>query len=156
LKHAETTVEWRDATPADLPDIDRLWDEQEIRFQGTNVKVDRPQLFAGPDDSQAFAPYRPPIMRLRVAIEKGKITGFRYVEAVPEVTLVTGSEAVMRSLARELVEECHYFRNKGFRSGWGLVPVKFARSLGRFLRTTPLRVWENLRLIGCDFTDLGD
>lgn len=149
-------ITWRDATPADLPDIDRLWGEQELRFQGTNVKVDRPQLFAGPADSQAFAPYLPPVMRLRVAIEDGKITGFRYVEAVPEVILITGSEAVMRSLSRELVEECHYFRNKGFRSGWGLVPVKFAKSLGRFLRTTPLRIWENLRLIGCDFNELGD
>lgn len=150
------SVIWRDATREDLPEIERLWDEQELRFAGTSVKVDRPQLFADAGGSQVFAPCRPPIMRLRVAIEDGKITGFRYVEAVPEVCLVTGSETVMRSLPQELVEECHYFRNLGFRSGWGLVPVKFAKTLGRFLRATPLRVWENLRLIGCDFSELGD
>lgn len=150
------SVTWRDAVPADLPRILELWDEQEKRFAGTHVRVDRPQLFCGPGDSQACAPYRPPIMRLRVAEKAGQIVGFRYVEAVPEVCLVTGDEDVMKTLGRELTEECYLFKRMGFRSGWGLVPEKFAKALARFTRYSPVRLWNGLRLIGCNFSELGD
>ena len=211
-----TSVTWRDAVPADLPRILELWDEQEKRFAGTNVRVDRPQLFweegnrenigdrlqvtgysknqnpqqrqsqnqeqqqreeqkQNPEQHQrqgrepivsaeelrtqtrpAGWRYRPPIMRLRVAEKAGKIVGFRYVEAVPEVCLVTGDEDVMKTLGRELTEECYLFKRLGFRSGWGLVPEKFARALSRFTRYSPVRLWNGLRLIGCDFSELGD
>ena len=208
----KTTVTWRDAAPADLPRILELWDEQEKRFAGTNVRVDRPQLFweegnrpqaTGHRESIGNWPptasrgrqatgdredqsqnqeqhrqrhrknvvtgeelrtqtqparwrYRPPIMRLRVAEKAGQMVGFRYVEAVPEVCLVTGDEDVMKTLGRELTEECHLFKRLGFRSGWGLVPEKFARALARFTRYSPVRLWNGLRLIGCDFSELGD
>lgn len=216
-----SSVTWRDGVPADLPRIHDLWDEQEKRFAGTNVRVDRPQLFweegnrqqAGigdrlqvtgyresigdrpqaigdrEDQSQnqdekqnqkqeqhrqqhrknvvtgeelptqaqpAGWRYRPPIMRLRVAEKAGQIVGFRYVEAVPEVCLVTGDEDVMKTLGRELTEECYLFKRLGFRSGWGLVPEKFAKALARFTRYSPVRLWNGLRLIGCDFSELGD
>lgn len=100
--------------------------------------------------------YKPPIMRLRVAEKNGQIVGFRYVEAVPEVCLVTGDEDVMKTLGRELTEECYLFKSLGFRSGWGLVPEKFAKALARFTRYSPVRLWKGLRLIGCDFSELGD
>ena len=100
--------------------------------------------------------YKPPIMRLRVAEKNGQIVGFRYVEAVPEVCLVTGDEDVMKTLGRELTEECYLFKSLGFRSGWGLVPEKFAKTLARFTRYSPVRLWKGLRLIGCDFSELGD
>jgi len=150
-------ITWRDAVRADLPHILELWDEQEERFAETTVRVDRPQLFW--DEGEVSVPgwrYRPPIMRLRVAEKSGKVVGFRYVEAVPEVCLVTGDEDVMKTLAKELTEECHLFKSLGFRSGWGLVPEKFAKALARFTRYSPVRLWKNLRLIGCDFRDLGD
>jgi hypothetical protein len=240
------TVTWRDAIPIDLPRILELWDEQEKRFAGTNVRIDRPQLFwenpgnrpeatgsrpqatghsANPEklasqntqpaleqfqscssptgnhekmknrdvetlhgkpgsplragfardgvgsvstDSALEPPraldqsratgwrYKPPIMRLRVAEKNGQIVGFRYVEAVPEVCLVTGDEDVMKTLGRELTEECYLFKSLGFRSGWGLVPEKFANALARFTRYSPVRLWKGLRLIGCDFSELGD
>jgi hypothetical protein len=198
-----TSIIWRDAEPADLPRILQLWDEQEKRFAGTRVRVDRPQLFweqskAGdrqqasgnrknanalaqfhscssptgnhkelknPDvetlhgnvsERPAGWRYKPPIMRLRVAEKEGQIVGFRYVEAVPEVCLVTGDEDVMKTLGRELTEECYLFKSLGFRSGWGLVPEKFANALARFTRYSPVRLWKGLRLIGCDFSELGD
>jgi hypothetical protein len=160
-----TNVIWRDAVRADLPRILELWDEQERRFAGSGVKVDRPELFwpaaAGKDEEEAGSlvpgwPYKPPIMRLRVAEKGGQIVGFRYVEAVPEVCLVTGDEDVMKTLAAELTQECHLFKSLGFRSGWGLVPEKFAKALSRFTRYSPVRLWKNLRLIGCDFSELGD
>jgi len=153
----KNTVTWRDAVRADLPRILELWDEQERRFADTQVKVDRPQLF-WPEEANLPAgwPYKPPIMRLRVAEKGGRIVGFRYVEAVPEVCLVTGDEDVMKTLARELTEECYLFKSLGFRSGWGLVPEKFAKALSRFTRYSPVRLWKNLRLIGCDFSELGD
>lgn len=150
-------ITWREAAPADLPRILELWDEQEERFAETTVRVDRPQLFW--EEGEPRVPgwrYRPPIMRLRVAEKNGKIVGFRYVEAVPEVCLVTGDEDAMKTLAKELTEECHLFKSLGFRSGWGLVPEKFAKALARFTRYSPVRLWKNLRLIGCDFRDLGD
>lgn len=100
--------------------------------------------------------YKPPIMRLRVAEKDRKIVGFRYVEAVPEVCLITGDEDVMKTLGKELTEECYLFKSLGFRSGWGLVPEKFANALARFTRYSPVRLWKGLRLIGCDFSDLGD
>jgi len=151
------TVIWRDAVRADLPRILELWDEQEKRFASTGVRVDRPQLFWNEGESHpAGWSYRAPIMRLRVAEKNGQIVGFRYVEAVPEVCLITGDEDVMRTLAKELTEECHLFKSLGFRSGWGLVPEKFAQALKRFTRYSPVRLWKGLRLIGCDFKDLGD
>ena len=174
----KTTVIWRDAEPADLPRILELWDEQENRFASTQVRVDRPQLFwenpgnrpeatghsekqtqeqnlQSEDTSRGWR-YKPPIMRLRVAEKNGQIVGFRYVEAVPEVCLVTGDEDVMKTLGRELTEECYLFKSLGFRSGWGLVPEKFAKALARFTRYSPVRLWKGLRLIGCDFGELGD
>jgi hypothetical protein len=151
------TVTWRDAIPTDLPRILELWDEQEKRFASTNVRVDRPGLFFAPeDDRPAGWRYKPPIMRMRVAEKGGVIVGFRYVEAVPEVCLVTGDEDVMKTLGKELTEECYLFKSLGFRSGWGLVPEKFANALARFTRYSPVRLWKGLRLIGCDFSDLGD
>ena len=155
----ENKVTWRDAVRADLPRILELWDEQEQRFAETGVKVDRPQLFWTEVETQSHLPgwpYKPPIMRLRVAEKAGRIVGFRYVEAVPEVSLITGDEDVMKALAVELTEECHLFKSLGFRSGWGLVPEKFANALSRFTRYSPVRLWKNLRLIGCDFSELGD
>ncbi|HEY6250810.1 MAG TPA: hypothetical protein VI685_12690 [Candidatus Angelobacter sp.] len=150
-------VIWRDAVRADLPRILELWDEQEERFAESSVRVDRPQLFW--EEGETGTPgwrYRPPIMRLRVAEKNGQIVGFRYVEAIPEVCLMTGDEDVMKTLAKELTEECHLFKSLGFRSGWGLVPERFAKALARFTRYSPVRLWKNLRLIGCDFRDLGD
>ena len=150
-------ITWRDAVHTDFPRILELWDEQEERFAGSSVRVDRPQLFW--EEGETATPgwrYRPPIMRLRVAEEEGRIVGFRYVEAVPEVCLVTGDEEVMKTLAKELTEECLLFKSLGFRSGWGLVPEKFAKTLARFTRYSPVRLWKNLRLIGCDFKDIGD
>ncbi len=149
-------VQWRAAVPEDLPGIERLWNEQEERFRGTQTKVDRPQLFCAENDSRAFFPYRAPVMRVRVAEKDGVLVGFRYVEAIPEVCLVTGDEDAMKTLAAELTEECHWAKALGFRSGWGLVPEKFARTLGRFTRYSPVRIWSKLKLIGCDFTELGD
>jgi hypothetical protein len=149
----KNTVTWRDAEPADLPRILELWDEQEKRFASTQVRVDRPQLFWAPHEQRTPGwPYKPPIMRLRVAEKEGKIVGFRYVEAVP----ITGDEDVMKTMGKELTEECYLFKSLGFRSGWGLVPEKFAKTLARFTRYSPVRLWKGLRLIGCDFSELGD
>lgn len=152
-----SNITWRDAVRVDLPRILELWDEQEERFASTAVRVDRPQLFWNEDEARTPGwTYRPPILRLRVAEKDGHMVGFRYVEAVPEVCLVTGDEEVMKTLGKELTEECYLFKSLGFRSGWGLVPEKFAKTLARFTRYSPVRLWKNLRLIGCDFSDLGD
>jgi hypothetical protein len=96
------------------------------------------------------------VLRVRVAEEDGIVTAFRITEAVCEVQLIGGTEGVVRSLGRELPEECQWARSKGFRSGWGLAPKELAKPIERSLRHTPLRPWPNLVLIGCDFQELGD
>ena len=61
-------IRWRDAVRADLPSILKLWDEQERRFAGTSVRVDRPQLFWEEGETRAQGwNYKPPILRVRVA-----------------------------------------------------------------------------------------
>lgn len=110
---------WRDAVHADLPRIMELWDEQEARFSGTGVPVDRPDLlYPEGEVDHFFYPYKPPVMRVRVAVEDGIITGFKYNEAVLETCVVTGSAEVMKTMGNELTEDAHWFKAKGFRSGW--------------------------------------
>jgi hypothetical protein len=138
-------IHWRDALPADLEKLHQLWDEQEKRFAGTGVKVDRPDLT------------RPPTMVVRIAERDGQVVGFYHVEAVAELSIVTGDEDVMRSLAPEMATLSHWLKAHGVRTGWGLVPKKFAASMGRFLRKFPLiRRWTVFEIFGCDFSELGD
>ncbi|HEV7674375.1 MAG TPA: hypothetical protein VGQ12_07585 [Candidatus Angelobacter sp.] len=152
-----TEIVWRPAVAEDLPRIMELWDEQEKRFAGTDVKVDRPKLFCEEEDSQAFAPYCPPVIRVAVAEEDGVISGFRYTEVVAEVAIITGSKAVMESLGTELTHEAQWAKSRGFRSGWGLVPQRFAVAMTRFLKRYPhIRVWKSLTPVGIDFSELGD
>lgn len=154
---AVAEIIWRPAVADDLPRIVELWDEQEERFAGTNVKVDRPKLFCDEQDSQAFAPFRPPVVNAAVAEEDGVITGFRYTEVVCEVAIITGSKAVMESLGTELTHEAQWAKQRGFRSGWGLVPQRFALAMERFLKKYPhIRVWKSMTPVGIDFGELGD
>ncbi len=151
-------VVWRDATHADLPRILELWAEQQERFAGTGVKVDQPVLFYPEGDTEhAFYPYRPPIARVRVAENDGVITGFKTIECVCEVSVVTGDKEVMESLPIELTEDARWAKAKGFRSGWGLAPARFAKALARFLRKYPyIRPWPSLTPVGIDLSELGD
>jgi hypothetical protein len=151
-------VMWRPATHADLPRILELWTDQEQRFDGTGVGVDRPELFYPEGDiAQPFYPYRWPVMRVFVAEEDGVITGFRYTENVPEVCIVTGSREVMRSVGNELTREAHWAKEAGFRSGWGLIPKKFVTAFAHFLKNYPhIRPWRSLTPVGIDFSELGD
>ena|SRR5258708_1543279 len=151
-------VIWRDAVHADLPRIKELWDEQDARFADTGVPVDRPTLFYPEGETErAFYPYKPPVVNVVVAEEDGVITGWRYTEVVCEVCIVTGSEAVMKSLGNELTREAHWAKAKGFRSGWGLVNTKFVKAMSRFLRNHPhIRPWRSLTPVGIDFSELGD
>lgn len=143
-------VTWRTATTADDSRITELWDEQVERFAGTKVKVDRPQLF----DEQGFCF---PVMNVAVAEKHGNIVGFRYTEIIPEVAIITGDEDVMKSLGNELTREAHKFKQIGFRSGWGLVPERFAKAMARFLKNHPhIRPWKSLTPVGIDFEELGD
>jgi hypothetical protein len=143
-------VTWRTATPNDLPRILELWDEQELRFAGTQIKVDRPELF----DEKGFCF---PVMNVAVAEKQGSIVGFRYSELVPEMAIITGDEDVMKSLGDELTREAHNFKQIGFRSGWGLVPERFAKAMARFLKNHPhIRPWKSLTPVGIDFSELGD
>ena len=139
------TVHWRNALASDLPRIQELWDEQEHRFVGTGVKVDRPDLS------------QPPTMCVRVAEKDGQVVGFYHVEAVAELSIITGDENVMRALPREMACLSHWLKSVGVRTGWGLVPKKFGASMGRFLRKFPLiRKWTAFEIFGCDFSELGD
>jgi len=151
-------IQWRPAVHADLPRILELWNEQEDRFTGTGVPVDHPELFYPVGETHhAFYPYKPPVLNVAVAEEDGVITGFRYTEAVCEVSIVTGSQQVMRSLGNELTKEAHWAKGKGFRSGWGLVPSKFIRAVAYLLRPFPhIRAWRSLTPIGINFSELGD
>ena len=151
-------VIWRDATHADLPRIQELWDEQEARFDGTGVPVDMPQLFYPEGETNHhFYPYCAPVLHVSVAEEDGVITGFQYSEAVPEVCVVTGSREVMRSIGDQLTREAHYFKSKGFRSGWGLIPAKFISAFAHFLKKYPhIRPWKSLTPVGINFQELGD
>ena len=106
------TVHWRNALASDLPRIQELWDEQEHRFVGTGVKVDRPDLS------------QPPTMCVRVAEKDGQVVGFYHVEAVAELSIITGDENVMRSLPREMAGLSHWLKSVGVRTGWGLVPKR--------------------------------
>lgn len=138
-------IRWRDAFPSDLPRLYELWDEQEKRFEGTGVRVDRPDLT------------RPPTMVVRVAEKEGQVVGFYHVEAVPELCIVSGDEDVMRSLPSEMASLAHWLKERGFRTGWGLIPKKFAKSMGKFLQRFPLiRRWTAFEIFGCDFSELGD
>lgn len=138
-------IRWRDGFPSDLPRLNELWDEQEKRFEGTGVRVDRPDLT------------RPPTVVVRVAEKEGQIVGFYHVEAVPELCIVSGDEEVMRSLPPEMALLSHWLKARGFRTGWGLVPKKFAKSMGKFLQRFPLiRKWTAFEIFGCDFSELGD
>ena len=138
-------IHWRDAFPSDLSRLHELWDEQEKRFEGTGVRVDRPDLT------------RPPTMVVRIAEKDGRVVGFYHVEAVPELCIVSGDEEVMRSLPPEMAVLSHWLKGRGFRTGWGLVPKRFAKSMGKFLRRFPLiRKWTAFEIFGCDFSELGD
>jgi hypothetical protein len=152
------SVTWRDAVHADLPRIMELWDEQDRRFEGTGVAVDRPELFYPEGETQhAFYPYKPPILRVRIAEVDGEIVGFKYQEAVPETCVVTGNEDAMKTLGNELTEDAHWAKSKGFRSGWGLIPSKFIDGMRYFLRRHPhIRPWKSLTPVGIDFSELGD
>jgi hypothetical protein len=138
-------VLWRQGLPEDMARLQELWDEQERRFAGTGVKVDRPDLT------------QPPTMAVRVAEREGKIVGFYHVEAVAELCLVTGDEEVMKSLAPEMAKLSHWLKANGVRTGWGLAPKKFAAAMERFLRKfPPIRKWQAFEIFGVDFTELGD
>ena len=144
-ENKHSPILWRQATPEDLPCIHELWDAQERRFAGTGVKVDRPDLT------------QPPVMAVRVAELDGKVVGFYHVEAVAEFCLVTGDEAVMRSLPAEMAVLSHWLKAHGVRTGWGLSPKKFSAALGKFLRKfPPVRKWTAFDIFGVDFTELGD
>jgi hypothetical protein len=152
-------VTWRDAVHADLPRIKELWDEQNRRLQELEptVNAPMPELFYPEGETEhAFYPYLPPVLRVRVEERDGIVTACRVVEAICEVQLIGGDQETVRSLGRELPEECQWARAKGFRSGWGLAPKALAKPIERALRHTPLRVWPSLVLIGCDFSELGD
>lgn len=152
------TVVWRDAVHADLPRIKELWDEQDRRFEGTGIPVDRPELFyAEGDTDHAFYPCKPPILHVRVAERDGVIVGWRYTEAVCEVCIITGDEGVMKGIGNELTYEAHWAKANGFRSGWGLVPSKFIEGLRWFIRRHPhIRPWKSLTPVGINFQELGD
>jgi hypothetical protein len=155
---------WRDAVIEDLPSIERLWDEQEDRFAVDGLEngepsfvFTRPQLFDdGGDQQSPFYPFKHPVIRVRVAERDGEIVAFRKVEVVCEVEVVGSDEEAIKSLAKELPQECHWARGFGYESGWGLAPKRMAKVLGRVLRNSPLRVWNDLRLVGCLFRELGD
>ena len=153
------SVTWRDATHADLPRIQELWEEQQAKFRelAPTIKSDMPEFFYPEAETEhAFYPYKPPILRVRVCEKDGAVIAYKTVEAVCEVQLVGGDEDAVRSLGQELPEECQWARSKGFRSGWGLAPNKLAAPIVRSLRHTPLRPWPDLMLIGCDFSEIGD
>lgn len=152
------SVIWRAAVHADLPRILELWDEQEERFDATGIPVDRPELFyAEGDIDRPFYPYRPPVLRVAVAEEDGVVTGWRYTEAVPEISVITGSREVMRSIGNELTREAHWAKAQGFRSGWGLIPKKFIGAFAHFLQRHPhIRPWRSLTPVGINFKELGD
>lgn len=153
------SMTWRDAVHADEPRIKELWVEQNARLQelAPTVNAPMPDLFYPEAETEhAFYPYRPPVLRVRVAERDGVVIACRVVEAICEVQLIGGDQDVVRSLGRELPEECQWARSKGFRSGWGLAPKELAKPIERALRHTPLRVWPNLVLIGCDFSEVGD
>lgn len=144
---------------ADLPRIKELWDEQNAKLAELEptIQAPMPTLFYPEGETEhAFYPYHPPILRARVAVRDGIVVSCRIVEAVCEVQLIGGDQETVKSLGRELPEECQYFRALGFRSGWGLAPKALAKPIERSLRHTPLRAWPNLVLIGCDFSELGD
>src|SRR5438270_4698154 len=106
MRGVRVSVVWRPAVHADLPRILELWDEQEQRFDDTGVPVDRPELFYPEGDTNHFIyPYRPPVLNDAVAEEDGVVTGFRLSEAVCEVSVITGSREVMRSMGDELTRE---------------------------------------------------
>lgn len=149
---------WRDATRADIPAIEQVWDRHEamIREMAPTVKVDRPKLFMPEGQEGPWGICQPPVIRVRVAEQDGVIIAFRKVELVPEVELIGADQEAVKTLGKELPEECQWARNWGFRSGWGLVPKELAKPIERSLRHTPLRAWPNLTLIGCSFDELGD
>ena len=152
-------VTWRDAVHADEPRIRELWEEQSQKFakDAPTVRSVMPELFCPEGETHhAFYPFQPPVLRVRVQERDGVITAALYIECVPEVQLIGGDLETVQSLARELPEQCHWAHSKGFRSGWGLAPREFAKPIERNLRHTPLRVWPNLVLIGCEFSELGD
>lgn len=152
------SIVWRDACHADLLRIQELWDAQETRFAGTGVPVDRPKLFYPEGETgHFFYPYFPPVMRVRVAERDGLIVGFKYNEAVLETCVITGEKEVMETMGNELTADAHWFKDKGFRSGWGLIPSRFVKVFARFLRKHPhIRPWKSLTPVGINFQELGD
>lgn len=152
------SVSWRVAIPQDLQAIKRLWDEQERRFAGSGIPVDRPELFLTPDAMDSpFYPYRPPIVFASVAEREGKIVALRITEAVLEVQFVGDDREAIASLGKELTADAHLAKRMGFRSGWGLVPAKFARVLGRFLKPWPhIRAWPGLAPVGINLKEIGE
>lgn len=151
-------VKWRPAVLSDLPRIEELWLEQDGRFDGTGVPVDRPQLFSPEDDrSHPFYPYRWPVCHVAVAEEEGLVAGFQYTEFIGEVCVVTGSREVMRTIGNRLTDEAQWAKSQGLRSGWGLIPKKFIQAFAHFLHRYPhIRPWKDLTPVGINFSELGD
>ena len=152
------SVIWRDAVHADLPRVMELWDEQELRFAGTGVPVDRPELlYPEGETDHFFYPYKPPVIRVRVAERDGFIVMFKYQELVPETCVVGGDRECMESMGNELTADAQWLKSKHFRSGWGLIPARFINTFARFLRKHPhIRPWKSLTPVGINFSELGD
>jgi hypothetical protein len=149
---------WRDAVHADLPAIEKLWQEQQQRFHemAPTVKSEMPVLFLPEGQTGPCGIFQPPILRVRVAERDGEIIASRVVEAVCEVQLIGGDQEVVNSLGKELPEECQWAKSRGFRSGLGSDP----KGIGKAHRAKPaahaFAASGNVVLIGCDFSELGD
>lgn len=150
-------ITWRNAVREDEPALMDIWERHDVmvRELAPTVKIEHPKLFM-PEGESLWGPYQAPIIMVRVAEREGVAVAFVIVEAVCEVQVIGADQDVIKTLGRELPEECHMARGFGFRSGWGLVPKEIVKPIERSLRHSPLRAWPNLVLVGCDFSELGD
>src|SRR5205823_222528 len=77
-------VSWRDATRDDVPQIERLWAEQQAKFAelAPTVQAAMPKLFLPEGQAGPCGPYQPPILRVLVAERSGEVVACRTLEAV--------------------------------------------------------------------------
>src|SRR5258708_37501134 len=101
-------VKWRQGLPEDMGRLHELWDEQERRFAGTGVKVDRPDLT------------RAPVMAVRVAERDGAVVGFYHVGAGGGVCVGAGGGGGVETLGPGSGEVLHWLKGKGVVAGGGL------------------------------------
>ncbi len=150
---------WRQATPADLPAIEKLQTKQEAQFRerAPSIPPDRPEIFDPRNNPELpWHPFKAPVINAAVYERDGEVILFYVTELVAQLCIAGDDREALDSLGAQLAHEAHFLKSRGVRSGWGLVPKPLLKLMARTLRKSPFQPWDDLGIIGSLFNEIGD